>query len=73
VLICDAFGIQRPGVTHERGETLFAQVMEFVPSKTFGHIIERHKGDVGVRTLGRADLFRVMAFSLSSLGVGTQT
>jgi hypothetical protein len=55
------------------GKTLFAQVMEFVPSKTFGRIIERHKGDVGVRTLGRTDLFRVMAFSLSSLGVGTQT
>jgi len=45
------------------GKTLFAQVMEFVPWKTFGRIIERHKGDVGVRTLGCADLFRIMAFS----------
>jgi hypothetical protein len=45
------------------GKTLFAQVMEFVPWKTFGRIIERHKGDAGVRTLGCADLFRVMAFS----------
>ena len=45
------------------GKTLFAQVMEFVPWKTFGRIIERHKGDVGVRTLGCADLFRVMAFA----------
>ncbi len=45
------------------GKTLFAQVMEFVPWKTFARIIERHKGDVGVRTLGCADLFRVMAFS----------
>jgi hypothetical protein len=27
------------------GKTLFAQVMEFVPWKTFGRIIERHKGD----------------------------
>ena len=45
------------------GKTLFAQVMEFVPWKTFARIIERHKGDAGVRTLGCADLFRVMAFS----------
>jgi hypothetical protein len=37
--------------------------MEFVPWKTFGRIIERHRGDAGVRTLGCADLFRVMAFA----------
>ncbi|HQT16986.1 MAG TPA: DUF4372 domain-containing protein, partial [Acidovorax defluvii] len=41
------------------GKTLFAQVMEFVPWKTFSRIIERHDGDAGVRTLGCADLFRV--------------
>ncbi len=45
------------------GKTLFAQVMEFVPWKTFGRIVERHKGDAGVRTLGCADLFRIMAFA----------
>ena len=45
------------------GKTLFAQVMEFVPWKTFGRIIERHKGDAGVRTLDCADLFRIMAFA----------
>jgi hypothetical protein len=45
------------------GKTLFAQVMEFVPWKTFGRIVERHQGDAGVRTLGCADLFRVMAFA----------
>jgi hypothetical protein len=45
------------------GKTLFAQVMEFVPWKTFGRIVERHKGDAGVRTLTCADLFRVMAFA----------
>jgi hypothetical protein len=45
------------------GKTLFAQVMEFVPWKTFARIIERHKGDAGVRTLSCADLFRIMAFS----------
>ncbi len=45
------------------GKTLFAQVMEFVPWKTFGRIIERRNGDAGVRTLSCADVFRVMAFS----------
>lgn len=45
------------------GKTLFAQVMEVVPWKTFGRIIQRHRGDAGVRTLGCADLFRVMAFA----------
>ena len=45
------------------GKTLFAQVMQFVPWRTFGRIVERHKGDAGVRTLGCADLFRVMAFA----------
>ena len=45
------------------GKTLFAQVMEFVPWKTFGRIIERHHGDAGVRTLGCADVFRIIAFA----------
>src|ERR1019366_1081405 len=45
------------------GKTLFAQIMEYVPWKTFGRIIARHGGDAGVRTLGCADLFRVMAFA----------
>jgi hypothetical protein len=45
------------------GKTLFAQVMEYVPWKTFGRIIERYRGDAGVRTLDCADLFRLMAFS----------
>jgi hypothetical protein len=29
------------------GKTLFAQVMEFVPWKTFSRIVERHNGDAG--------------------------
>src|SRR5271157_2248354 len=45
------------------GKTLFAQVLEFLPWKTFARIIERHRGDAGVRTLGCADLFRVLAFA----------
>ena len=45
------------------GKTLFAQVMEFVPWKTFSRIIARHNGDAGTRTLSSADLFRILAFS----------
>jgi hypothetical protein len=45
------------------GKTLFAQIMEFIPWKTFGRIIDRYQGDAGVRTLTCADVFRVMAFS----------
>ena len=44
-------------------KTLFAQIMEYVPWKTFGRIIDRHGGDSGVRTLDCADLFRIMAFA----------
>ena len=45
------------------GKMLFAQIMEYVPWKTFGRIIDRHSGDSGVRTLDCADLFRVMVFA----------
>ena len=45
------------------GKTLFAQVMEYVPWKTFERVVERHSGDAGVRTLDCADVFRVMAFA----------
>ncbi len=45
------------------GKTLFAQVMEFVPWKTFGRIVARQRGDAGVRTLGCAEVFRIMAFA----------
>jgi hypothetical protein len=45
------------------GKTLFAQVVEHVPWRTFSRFIERHQGDAGVRTLGCADWFRVMVFA----------
>jgi hypothetical protein len=45
------------------GKTLFAQIMEFVPWKTFSRIIARHNGDTGTRTLSSAELFRILAFS----------
>lgn len=45
------------------GKTLFAQMMDFLPWKTFGRIVARHHGDHGVRTLSCMELFRVMAFA----------
>ncbi len=56
-------GLYYLGHRMNTGKTLFAQVMEYVPWKTFGRIIERHNGDSGVRTLSCADVFRVMAFA----------
>lgn len=45
------------------GKTLFAQVLDFLPWKTFSRIVARHQGDRGVRTLSCLDLFRVLAFA----------
>lgn len=45
------------------GKTLFAQVMDFVPWKTFGRIVARYDGDRGVRTLKCAELLRVLMFA----------
>ena len=56
-------GLNNRGCRMNIGKTLFAQVMEYVPWKNFGRIIDRYGGDSGVRTLSCADLFRVMAFA----------
>lgn len=40
------------------GKTLFVQVMEFVPWKTFGRIVERRKDDADVHALSCANLFK---------------
>jgi Transposase DDE domain/Domain of unknown function (DUF4372) len=45
------------------GKTLFAQVMEYIPWKTFDRIIDRYQGDAGIRTLSCGEVFRLMAFS----------
>ncbi len=45
------------------GKTLFAQLLDFLPWKTFSRIVMRHQGDRGVRTLGCLDLFRILAFA----------
>jgi len=45
------------------GKTLFAQLMDFLPWKTFARYVARYDGDKGVRTLTCAEQFRVMAFA----------
>ena len=45
------------------GKTLFAQVMDFVPWKTFHRIVDRYGGDHRTRGFGCAEQFRVMAFA----------
>jgi len=45
------------------GKTLFAQIMDFLPWKTFHRIVARHGGDKGVRALTCAEQFRAMAFA----------
>ena len=45
------------------GKTLFAQVMDFLPWKTFHRLVARFGGDHHARTLSCAEQFRVMAFA----------
>ena len=45
------------------GKTLFAQVMDFLPWKTFHRIVDRYAGDHRIRTLSCAEQFRIMAFA----------
>ena len=45
------------------GKTLFAQLMDFLPWKTFHRLIDRHDGDRYVKSMTCADQFRVLAFA----------
>ena len=45
------------------GKTLFAQLMDFLPWKTFHRIVERCDGGRYVKSMTCADQFRVMAFA----------
>ena len=45
------------------GKTLFAQVMDSLPWKTFHRVVSRYEGDYRVRTLPCAEHFRVLAFA----------
>jgi len=45
------------------GKTLFAQIMDFLPWKTFHRIVNRYDGDCRIRTLSCAEHFRILAFA----------
>lgn len=45
------------------GKTLFAQIMDFLPWKTFHRIVSRYDGNYRVRTLNCAEHFRILAFA----------
>ena len=45
------------------GKTLFTQIMDFLPWKTFHRLVTRYDGDYRVRTLPCAEHFRVLAFA----------
>jgi len=45
------------------GKMLFAQLMDFLPWKTFHRIVDRYDGDRYVKSMTCADPFRVMAFA----------
>ena len=40
------------------GKTLFAQLMDFLPWKTFSRIVARYDGDSRVRTLSCGEQYR---------------
>ena len=45
------------------GKTLFAQIMDFLPWKTFHRVVEHYQGNYRVRTLSCSDHFRILAFA----------
>ena len=46
-----------------KGKTLFAQLMEFVPWTSFTRIVQRHGGNARVRKFTCAEQFRAMAYA----------
>ena len=45
------------------GKTLFTQIMDFVPWKSFHRLVSRYGGDYRIRTLPCTEHFRVLAFA----------
>ncbi len=45
------------------GKTLFAQLIDFLPWKTFHRIVARYDGDYRIRTLPCSEHFRILAFA----------
>ena len=56
-------GCRHPEVVMYLGKTLFAQIMDFLPWKTFHRIVARYGGDYRARSFSCAEQFRVMAFA----------
>jgi hypothetical protein len=52
-----------PEAAMNLGQTLFAQLMDFLPWSTFSRYVQRYGGDRGVRSLPCTEHFRVMAFA----------
>jgi hypothetical protein len=53
-----------PGVSDEpRQKPLFAQLIDFLPWKTFGRIVARYDGDSRVRTFSCSEQYRATAFA----------
>lgn len=53
------------------GKTLFAQLMDFLPWKTFHRISDLQNGDRYVKSMACTDQFRVLAFAqLTYPGLG---
>ena len=45
------------------GTTLFSQIMDFLPWKSFHRLVSRYEGNHRVRTLSCAEHYRVLAFA----------
>ena len=45
------------------GKTLFAQLIDFLPWKTFGRIVAQYDGDSRVRTFSCSEQYRATAFA----------
>ena len=56
-------GVTYPESLMNAGKTLFAQLMDFLPWKTFHRIVDRSDGDRYVKSMTCAEQFRVMAFA----------
>jgi uncharacterized protein DUF4372/DDE family transposase len=54
---------QARGMRMHAGKLVFAQLMDHLPWKTFGRIVERYGGDHRVREFSCANQFRCMAFA----------
>jgi Transposase DDE domain/Domain of unknown function (DUF4372) len=47
----------------DKGRTLFAQLMDFLPWSTFARLVVRYDGDHRIRSLNCAEQYRAMAFA----------